>query len=56
METCNHDCFNCVFDDCKVNKMTKEERIEIQNRDFNYFDCGTLIKQKPNRSRLKYSK
>lgn len=30
---CNRDCFNCEFNDCIQERMTNEERIEINGRD-----------------------
>lgn len=56
MMKCNHDCFNCELDDCKVNTMSKKEREELKKRDFNYFNSITLIRQKPSKMRQRYSR
>lgn len=29
---CNRDCFNCTFEDCVINTISDEERVEIDNR------------------------
>lgn len=30
---CNRDCFHCVFHDCVVESVTKEEKVEAKYRD-----------------------
>ena len=53
---CNHDCFNCQFDDCINDVITLKERKEISERDKNYTDYGFMIIQKPSKSRLRHIK
>lgn len=43
MAKCNHDCFNCIFDDCINNTITKEERMESKRRDENCTSYGRVI-------------
>ena len=31
-EKCNRDCFNCIYEDCITDTITKEERREISER------------------------
>lgn len=47
MAKCNHDCFNCTFDDCIVGTMTKQEREEAKQRDKDFTSYGRVIYQKP---------
>ena len=56
MAKCERNCFNCLLDDCHVNSISKKERMELKERDFNYFESGIVIKQKPRKSRLRHSK
>lgn len=56
MSECNHNCFNCIFDDCKVNVMTKKERRELKNRDTGYFNTGTVMKLKSKKASKRYSR
>lgn len=53
---CNHDCFNCKFEDCVNDVLTQKERKEMKERDKNYVDYGFLIYQRPTRARLKHIK
>ena len=53
---CNHDCFNCPFDDCINDVLTSKERKEIAERDKNYIDYGFMVFQRPSKSRLKHIK
>lgn len=48
---CNHDCFNCIFDDCIVETISSEERAEIRERDKQMFtEMPTrVIRAKPGR-------
>lgn len=41
---CNHDCFNCVHDDCIVEGISSEERKEMTKRDNGYFNTGEVKK------------
>lgn len=38
MKKCNHDCFNCVFDDCVCDTVTKDEKFMQDYRD----KCATV--------------
>jgi hypothetical protein len=57
MSKCNHDCFNCTYDDCivGVTQISKEERKEIKERDKRYFNGADsrALKQIPSRARQK---
>ena len=53
---CNHDCFNCIYNDCITNVVTKAEREEIKQRDFNYFDSNFVIQKSPKRAKNRYSR
>lgn len=51
---CNRDCFNCVFDDCIIDKMTKEEREEAKERDKNYANFGLVYhSRKPRKAKYR---
>lgn len=51
MAKCGYDCFNCPYDDCKIEKASSAELREIRERDDRFFNTGKVIKQKPNRAR-----
>ena len=44
-KTCNHNCFECKFDDCVVSQkdITVTERLESRMRDNVYQTYGTVI-------------
>lgn len=48
---CDHDCFNCIFDDCVSNELTKEERKEIKERDARYFSLTQPVRIQRHRTR-----
>lgn len=60
MARCNHDCFNCIYDDCIIETMSSEERNEIKERDKRYFDAPaktmSIVKQRPVRAKHRYRK
>ena len=56
MAKCNHDCFNCILPDCKVNTMTKEERKATKERDENYFTNRFSVQHMPRTSKYRYSR
>ena len=44
-KTCNRDCFNCIYDDCMMDDISKGETAEIHRRDefmkgFGHFPKG----------------
>lgn len=43
MKKCNHDCFNCKFDDCINDVITKTEKMESIQRDKNFTSYGRVI-------------
>lgn len=51
---CNHDCFNCTYDDCIIESISSKERKEIKERDKQYFTpvkaYGVMI-QRPVRAK-----
>lgn len=51
MARCNHDCFNCKFDDCVNDTITISERAESRQRDINYMSYGNVIKQRPQKAK-----
>ena len=56
MAKCNHNCFECTYDDCILDdkEITSVERMEIRQRDNRYFnsiESRAIIKQKPTRAR-----
>lgn len=60
MARCNHDCFNCIYDDCIIEKMSSAERKEVKERDRRYFDVPaktmSVVKQRPVRAKHRYSR
>jgi hypothetical protein len=51
---CKHDCFNCPYDDCKIETASSEERKEIRERDNRYYnsiESKGVVKQRPNRAK-----
>lgn len=48
---CERDCFNCKFDDCIIETVTKEEREEQNWRDREYISYGFVLKQRPARAK-----
>lgn len=46
MAKCNHDCFNCKFDDCINDVITKTEKMESIQRDKNYTSYGRVVHAK----------
>ena len=54
---CNHDCFNCTFEDCIDDVLTKTERMESSQRDRNFTDYGIVIlKGRPRRAKYRGSR
>ena len=53
MARCNHDCFNCKFDDCKNDTITRTEKMESSKRDRDYTYYGQVLKARPNKAKLK---
>ena len=54
MAQCNHDCFNCTYDDCVVNTLSSEDRKEIRERDNRYYnaiEAKGIIRQRPTRAK-----
>lgn len=51
MKKCNRDCFNCIYEDCIINTITKEEREESEKRDINYTNFGIIRFQRPKRKK-----
>lgn len=43
MKKCNHDCFNCVFEDCICESVSKDERFMQDYRD----KCATITGKIP---------
>lgn len=57
MAKCNRDCFNCTFDDCIVDELSKKEKLDATIRDINFTDYGTVaLKARPARTRLRGGK
>ena len=57
MIKCNHDCFNCTFDDCIVDEISQKEKRDSHKRDINFTDYGTVVlKARPSRSKLRGGK
>ena len=50
MAKCNHKCFECEYDDCINNVLTKTERIEANQRDINFVGICTK-NPKPTRAK-----
>ena len=48
---CNHDCFNCKYEDCVNDTITQTEKMESNQRDFNFIDYGKVLYQKANRKK-----
>lgn len=58
MAKCNRDCFNCQFEDCVVDTMSSEERIETKERDKIFISSrtyGSLVKARPTRASRKHA-
>ena len=53
---CNHDCFNCKYDDCIFNGITMFERIEQLARDYSKCKYTSFKYVKHNKGKLKYNK
>lgn len=53
--SCNHDCFNCLYDDCIMNGISSEERKAINMRDMNFTNFGSIIQARAQRSRKRKS-
>lgn len=56
MKKCNHDCFHCIHDDCIIESISAEERIEIKERDKRYYDAidsQSIIKARPRRKKYR---
>ena len=51
MARCRHDCFNCQYDDCVNETITREERAEARQRDIDFMSYGKVIKKRPNKSK-----
>lgn len=52
MAKCDRNCFECKYDDCIEDKMSKEESQAISRRDNAYFKAPSCyMKQKPKVSR-----
>ena len=44
---CNHNCFECIFEDCVNDVITASEKAEARLRDISYTNYGVVIHQKP---------
>lgn len=53
MAKCNHDCFNCKFDDCINDSLTTTEIIECNQRDISLKEYGYVLQGKHRKSKLK---
>ena len=51
---CNHDCFNCIYDDCVIETISSEEREAIRERDKQYFTAIKMSRTKKGRVKNKH--
>lgn len=51
MSKCNHDCFKCPYEDCVVNDITSEERLEMKERDIKFMNYGVVHKGRPQKAK-----
>lgn len=57
MKKCDHNCFECKYDDCIIENMSSEERKEISDRDKRYFNSisttGSVVKARARRCKYR---
>ena len=47
MVKCKYDCFNCPYEDCKIETASSAELKEIRERDNRFYNTGKVVRLKP---------